>query len=89
MSNAVQFLESLGRSPCPLSDEELVIAVANLDESERNVLVRRDVAGLSRLLGGRASMVCSVMPAEDEEPLEEEEQDGESEARVQVSLRAA
>lgn len=67
MSNAVQFLESLGRSPHPLSDEELVIAVTNLDEAVRNALAGGDVAALSRLLGGRASMVCFIFAAEDDE----------------------
>lgn len=94
MSNVMQFLEDLALLPRTLSDEELAAAVAasNLPLGVRRALLQRDAVALSRLLGGRTSMVCSIAPAENDEPLdnEEEQRDDDSETpEAPASGRAA
>src|SRR5688572_22763617 len=61
MSNVVQFLETLGASPS-LSATGYANAVdaLELDRAARDALIAQDADGLSRLLGGRAAMRCSI-----------------------------
>ena len=75
MSNLVQFLEALARSPKPLSHEEFVVAVtrANLDPAIQAALMGRDVVALRHALDARGPMCCLVFPADNEEPKEGEE----------------
>lgn len=68
MSNTISFLEAMGRAT-PLAPLDFAAAVAALeiDETQRQALVERDHAALSRLLDGRARMICMVnAPAQDE-----------------------
>lgn len=88
MSNVLQFLESLGRNPRPLSADEFTAAVANADlaPAARNALLERDVEALNRELGGRGFMLCLIYPADndeqpgDEAPAGDEEIPGEESA---------
>jgi hypothetical protein len=93
MSNAMSFLEQLALRPGVMSDEELVAATAgsNLPLATRKAIVLRDSFALSALLGGRASMVCSIIPAENDEPVgdEEEQRDSDPEAPEAPADRAA
>lgn len=68
MSNAVQFLEALSLDPNGLTEERYVEAVstANFDPSLRAALLKRDARALNRLLGGRATVLAFVLPAENE-----------------------
>lgn len=78
MSNVMSFLEELALRPGVMSDEALAAAVAssNLPAAVRNAILQRDSFALGALLGGRASMVCSIAPAENDEPMgDEQEQD--------------
>ena len=76
MSNAMQFLEALARSPKPFTYDEFVAAVsgANLEPAIRNALLERDVHALGRALTARNAMFCVIFPADNEEPKEGEEQ---------------
>ena len=85
MTNAIQFLETLGGKPAAgkLSDSDCAAAVAELsvDDNQRQALRDRDHAALNELLGGRHKMVCMIWPADepgrtddqpgDEQPVEE------------------
>jgi hypothetical protein len=75
MSNAIQFLETLGREPVCRSilstDHEASIAALSLDQAQRDALLDRDHGKLSQLLGGRAKMMLQIW-APDQEPQEDE-----------------
>lgn len=64
MSNAIQFLESLGASPASASrDAEAYVralSVVDVDEAQHHALIGRDAEALARLLDGRAHMLCMV-----------------------------
>ncbi|MFC5570423.1 hypothetical protein ACFPN1_10170 [Lysobacter yangpyeongensis] len=80
MSIAVQFLEALARNPKPLSDDEFAAAIAKteMDPSAQKALLDRNAQALSKALGGRLKMMCMVVPAENDEPQQDEEPaDGE------------
>ena len=81
MSNVVQFLETLACTPAPLSADEFTTAVARsgLPEEMKQALLARNIEALSAALGGRAQMLCMVVPAENDEPVEDEP-DGEGES---------
>lgn len=72
MSQAIQFLEMLGRAPAPFvgQPDAYAAAVAALDveESQRAALLGRDSMTLGGLLDGRARMICAVCTPDDAEP---------------------
>jgi hypothetical protein len=78
MSNVVQFLESLGRDPSKLSEAEYAKAVSEsgFDSNTRDALLKRDPIALNNMLGGRATVLAFIFPAEPEK--EGEEKDGDS-----------
>lgn len=90
MSNVVQFLEAMARNPKLLSAEDFAAAVVNfgLDPDAQNALIARDAGALNKVLGGRVSMMCLIAPAENEEPLEEDQED-QGETPDDAVLRAA
>jgi hypothetical protein len=72
--DVIRFLESAGS--VPMHADEYVAAVDALDISaeERSALVARDGNQLGKLLGGRVTMVCSVLaPDQDDAPVRPEE----------------
>lgn len=81
MSNVLQFLETMGRHPALLSDPDYVRAVmdAELDDTARQVLLRRDATGLASLLDARSPMFCfSYIATPDggkEKPLDDDRED--------------
>ncbi|GAB3101775.1 hypothetical protein [Lysobacter terrae] len=94
MSNVVQFLEALARSPKPLSRDEFIAAVmrANLDPAVQAALLGRDVVALHRAMNASGAMCCLVFPADNEEPKEGEEQpqeDGDEAPQQEPSSIAA
>ena len=82
MSNVVQFLEALACNPQPLSAEDYIAAVAGagLDPLARQALLARDVPALNEALGTRGALLCFVVPAENDEPEQGDEQEGDEEA---------
>lgn len=82
MSNAVRFLESIACQPNPMSAAEFAAAVgrSDLPAEMKQALLARDIDALSASLGGRAQMLCMVVPAENDEPVEEdpEHEEGDS-----------
>jgi hypothetical protein len=86
MSNVVQFLEALSLDPSNLTEEDYAEAVvaANFDPSTKEALLKRDPVALNRLLGGRATVLAFVFPAENEPDADEQDgdtpDDGEKEA---------
>ena len=91
MSNVVQFLETLARNPKPLSAEDFAVSVANadLEPASQHALLARDADALNRVLGGRPMMMCLVAPAENDEPQDEEQPDGEEETPQREASIAA
>jgi hypothetical protein len=51
-----------------------LVAALGADAELTQALLDRDVATISRSLGGRATMVCMVAPAEEERPEESPDQ---------------
>ena len=68
MSNVVQFLEALSLDPNTQTEERYAEAVstANFDSNTRDALLKRDASAINRLLGGRATVLAFVFPAENE-----------------------
>ena len=68
MSNVVEFLEALSTQARGLSEGEYAQAVeaSGLDVATRQALLARDPAALNAVLGGRATVLAFVFPAEDE-----------------------
>ena len=92
MSNVVQFLENLACNPKPLSSEEFATGViaAGLEPAEEKALVEKDIIGLNRALGSRLNIMCLIVPAENDEPQEGEEKEGDDQVPEQeISSRAA
>lgn len=89
MSNVVQFLEALARNPKPLSAAELTAAMesARLDPMEERAILDGDAKALNDALGGSATMLCFIAPAEEEAPMkdDEPEQEDESDAPAKES----
>lgn len=76
MPNAIQFLETLGRSP---SGADILaggyaasVAALDIDEAQRAALLGRDARVLNGLLDGRDSMLCVVATPDDESESESE-----------------
>jgi hypothetical protein len=67
MSNAIEFLESLGSAAEPMDAAHYARAVNGLaiDPDLRQALLERDSARINQLLGGRGSMMLVLAPAED------------------------
>jgi hypothetical protein len=70
MSNAIQFLESLGRSPALIQRAAAAyaeeVATLEIDEAQRSALMIRDHVALNEVLHGRAKMLCVVCTPDDE-----------------------
>lgn len=86
MSNVIAFLESLGRRAATVPTEaELADAVAALEigDEAKSALLAGDTASLSALLGGRPTMICALMPADDDQnaPDDDDEQPADDEPK--------
>jgi len=77
MSNVVGFLEALSVDARGLSEGEYAQAVeaAGFDATTRQALLARDPAALNAVLGGRATVMAFVFPAEDEPDTEQPDTD--------------
>lgn len=92
MSNVVQFLETLACAPSTLSAEDFAAAVgtADLPAEMKQALLARDIDALSAALGGRSRMLCMVVPAENDEPVEDDRDDeGNESPESDTAARAA
>lgn len=92
MSNVVQFLEELGRNPQSFSAKDFAetVASAALEPAVQKALLDRDADALNQLLGGRLTVMCMIVPAENDEPQRDDEQEDEAEEPDdQASSRAA
>lgn len=69
MSNVIQFLEAAGCNAA-LTPVDYVAAVALLevDDAQRQALLERDHAGLSKLLDGRMKMMCLIVAPDEDAP---------------------
>lgn len=76
MSDIVRFLETLAVNPAA-SPGDLAAAVRDLavDRALADALLAGDTAALGALLGGRTKMICMIAPAENDEPIREDEQE--------------
>lgn len=82
MSKAIEFLESLGRSPAMARGSFVsyadAVAALDVDDRKRSALLARDARALSGLLGGRAMMAMNVAtPDHGNEPLERPQREDE------------
>lgn len=86
MSNAIQFLETLGASPASSSRDTdayaQALAAVDIDEAQHRALIGRDAGALARILDGRSQMLCMIVTPDggeeqEEEPDQTEEEDDE------------
>lgn len=89
MSNVVKFLEALGQNPEIVSDAEFAAAVAAapVEGNVREALAARDTARVNALMGHTCTVLSLLVPAEEEQPQEDENEreapdEGETEARA-------
>jgi hypothetical protein len=89
MSNAIQFLESLGGTAAPMTAEQYAQAVAALDVDAglRQALLERDSGRINQLLGGRGSMMLVLAPA-DEKPADNDRTEDEGDDGDEQEIRA-
>lgn len=66
MNDAIHLLETLG-----IAGTDAGPALEALPASVREAWQRGDAAALARLLGGRATMACSVLAPEEDAPFEQ------------------
>lgn len=90
MSNIVSFLEELGRNPALLTDQQYMDAVASLglDADSQAALVNRDAVRLAELLQAPAVTFCGLFPAEEEQPVKEDEPDEDDRDQPAKEARA-
>lgn len=69
MSNVVQFLEALSLDTRALTDQDYADAVttADFDSDTREALLKRDSVALNQILGGSATVLAYIFPAEEEQ----------------------
>lgn len=92
MSTVVQFLEALATNPKLQSAEDLAEALARteLEPAARQALQNGDVTALNETLGASGTVLCFIVPAENDDPEEKEEpQEGEELPDESSSVRAA
>ena len=66
MSNAIQFLASIGRKPLSPLEYETAVNAQVTDSRQARALLDRDEARLNELLGGARKMVCAVLAADED-----------------------
>ena len=66
MSDAIQFLASIGRAPLPPREYEAAVNAQVGDSRQARALLDRDQAKLNELLGGARKMVCAVLAADED-----------------------
>ena len=98
MSNVVQFLEALSLDPSRLTEADYAeaVAAADFEPSTREALLKRDPMALNRLLGGRATVLAFIFPAEEEQegegkdgdPQPDDDHEGPEHVQEQSSLAA-
>lgn len=81
MSNAIQFLETLGSKPMlSPADYAATVAALDLDAAQQQALLQRDHEVLNDLLGGRTLMAMFIAtPDGGEEPQESPDLPGDDE----------
>jgi len=66
MSNAISFLDAIGRRPLSFTQYTDALALFDIDDEQRNALMNRDPAKLKALLGGRSKVMMMIWaPQED------------------------
>lgn len=69
MTNAIEFLEALGRSPvlagAPLQAYPDSVEALEVSDAERTALRDRDHAALNKLLDGRVRVMCLINTPDD------------------------
>lgn len=86
MSNAIRFLETMGRDVGAGALESAQfhsrVGAVEIDPSVRQALAAGDVAALTAMLGGRESMMMLLMPSEPDNEQPDEEKAPEKEVRA-------
>lgn len=85
MSQTLQFLDSLGRSPAfgpAAAAYDQAVDALDAAPALRDALRRRDATDLAGLLGGRPRMVCAICTPDSEEPLRSPEREDEGDTEV-------
>lgn len=79
MSNAIQFLESMGANAAmarmSFNEYREAVLALDVDEDQQNCLIRSDQIDLGARLNTRPKMICMVVSPEDESHQEEKHSD--------------
>lgn len=65
MSNAIQFLEALGRTPLSAAGYAATVTALHVEEAQRKALLERDHITLNDLIDGRTTMLCVLSLPDD------------------------
>ena len=68
MSNAIQFLDSMGSKQLTAGEYAAAVAELEVDEAQRQALLDRDHAALNVLLDGRAKLLFAICTPDDDQP---------------------
>ena len=72
MSNAIRFLEAMGRNPrvhgASAADYAASVALLDIDGAQRQALLACDATALNSLLAGQAKMFCIIATPDEEAP---------------------
>lgn len=63
--NVIRFLETAGSNPLVAMDYAAAVGTLDVDAALRAALLEGDQSALSNMLGGRSSMCCLVVAADD------------------------
>lgn len=88
MTDAIDFLEQLGRSArlrhAPSSELERALAASGVDPSVRSALLADDAVRLGELLGAQPNICCLIVKPDDPAQPDEEEEDEDDEEEEKV-----
>ena len=65
MSKAIRFLEAVGSKPLSPADYAAAVAILEIGDLQRQALMDSDHVALNDLVGGRASMCCMIVAADE------------------------
>ncbi|WP_440874090.1 hypothetical protein [Thalassotalea sp. PLHSN55] len=86
MNQVIKLLEQIGKDST-LQDQELVIEKINelkLSNPIKSSILEKNIDDLETLLDVRSEMFCGVFPAEDDEPADDEQENEETNAVINI-----
>jgi hypothetical protein len=76
MSKVIEFLARMGQEAN--TDIESLLAQADMDVNQSKAIINKDVTSLERQLDICPDIKCFIIPAEDDEPVDDQESENET-----------